>query len=264
MTLCIAWRSNGTVHFASDSRLTVAANSYADVGIKVMSLPYTVLEPAGQGDEQRAIAFTGDLGLCFAGSVVSSLTLKESIVEVLKTLQYAPRYTDTSMAGIADFIFTAYKIVSKEICRTALGSNGRASILIGGMCRDQKRVRVFHFSTDNQNRHNIEEVLTGKPHCFVGSGSAAEDDVPQHPDDSDYLNVLRSVIQDDNVPTVGGHIQYGCFKGDRFTVYGVFELGDTAHYWRGALDLNSVEFLAGHASFVPGIPYIDPFRTISG
>lgn len=139
MTLCIAWRNNGTVHFASDSRLTMATNSYADVGIKVMSLPYTVLEPAGQGDKQRAIAFTGDLGLCFAGSAVSSLTLKEAIVEVLKTLQYAPGYTDTSMAGIADFIFTAYKIVSREICRTALGPNGRASILVGGVCRHLNR-----------------------------------------------------------------------------------------------------------------------------
>ncbi len=35
MTLCMAWRSNGSVHFASDSRLTVARNSYTDVGIKV-------------------------------------------------------------------------------------------------------------------------------------------------------------------------------------------------------------------------------------
>ena len=264
MTLCIAWRSNGTVHFASDSRLTVGEHSYADVGIKVMSLPYTILKPAQQGNTQRSIAFAGEVGMCFAGSAVNSLTLKESVVEILKTLQYAPGFTDTSMAGMANFVFTAYKMVSKEICRTALGPNGRASILIGGMCRDHKRVRVFHFSTDSQNEHHVEEVITDKPHIFVGSGSGAEGDVPQRPTDSDYLNVLRSVIEDNNVPTVGGHIQYGCFEGDRFTVYGVVEFAGDFHYWRGALDLNSSEFMAGHASFVPGIPYIEPFRSISG
>ena len=50
MTLCMAWRSkNGAVHFASDSRYTVASNSYADVAIKVLSLPVALLNPAETG-----------------------------------------------------------------------------------------------------------------------------------------------------------------------------------------------------------------------
>jgi len=266
VTLCMAWRRDGTVHFASDSRLTVAKNSYADVGIKVLSLPFTVLQPAEAGsNERQAVAFSGELGMCFAGSAVSSLTIKESVVEILKSLQHAPGYTDTSMAGLANFIFTAYKVVSRTVCQTALGPNGRASILIGGMCQELGRVRVFHLSTDSSNIPSINEVLTEKDHEFIGSGKdAAENGLPQKPADGDYFNVLKSVIDDAGIQSVGGQVQYGCFKGSQFVVYGLIELGDDVHYWRGGLDLNSEEFMAGESSFVPGFPYIDPLSTFGG
>jgi len=65
MTLCMAWRSNGSVHFASDSRLTVARNSYTDVGIKVSALPFTVLEPApAETNTPRRVALSTELGMC--------------------------------------------------------------------------------------------------------------------------------------------------------------------------------------------------------
>ncbi|HUO43334.1 MAG TPA: hypothetical protein VMT94_00285 [Burkholderiales bacterium] len=200
--------------------------------------------------------------MCFAGSAVNSLMIKESVVEVLKSLQHAPGYTDTSMSGIASFVFTAYKLVSLEVCRTALGPHGRAGILVGGRCTQKKALRVFHLATDDSNTHTLTEVLTDKNYCFLGSGATlAEQMLPQNPEDLDYMNVLRSVISDESVPTIGGHIQYGCFRDSGFVVYGIVELGDGVHYWRGALDLNSKEFMAGHASFVPGFPYIDPFST---
>ena len=266
MTLCIAWRSNGTVHFASDSRLTVANNSFADVGIKVLALPITIHDPAQSGNNApRTVAHCAELGMCFAGSAVNSLTIKESVVEVIKSLQYAPGYTDISMAGVANFIFTVYRMISREVCQSALGLNGIASLLIGGQCMESKNLRVFHLSTNNSNNHDITEVLTDKDHVFIGSGAkVAEDNLPQHPTDLDYINVLKLVIDDVNIPTVGGHIQYGRFKGPKFVVYGIIEFGKDVHYWRGALDLNSKEFMTGNASFVPGFPYIDPYSTFGG
>lgn len=266
MTLCVAWRRNGTVHFASDSRLTVAKSSYADVAIKVMSLPLTILNPVDPANSgQRTVAQRWDLGMCFAGSAVSSLFIKESVSEVLKGLQHAPGYTDTSMKGVASFIFTAYKLISSEVCATAIGRNGRASLLIGGMCNQDRKIRVFQLSTDVWNTHQLQEVLTDTPHVFVGSGAKdAAESLPQNPTDIDYINVLKSVINDTRVPSVGGHIQYGCFKNDKFVVYGIVEFDRQVHYWRGALDLNSPAFMAGHESFIPGFPYIDPFSTFSG
>ncbi|CAE6694371.1 hypothetical protein R69619_00405 [Paraburkholderia nemoris] len=266
MTLCVAWRCNRTVHFASDSRLTLGQNSYADVGIKVSTLPLTILDPVQERTNvPRTVALNTDLGMCFAGSAVNSLMIKESIVEVLKSLQHAPGYTDSSMVGVANFVFKAYRMISKEVCKSALGANGRASLIIGGHCAETNTLRVFQLSTDAWNNHNMTEILTNKNHIFLGSGAAAaESNLPQRPTDLDYLNVLKSVIEDEAVPSVGGHIQYGCFEAGRFVVNGIVEFDEGVHYWRGALDLNSDEFMSGNESFVPGFTYIDPFRTFGG
>lgn len=262
----MAWRHNGTIHFASDSRLTVAPNSYADVAIKISALPITIYNPTEEGmDNQRAIAHKAVLGMCFAGSAVNSLTIKESVTEVLKSLKHIPEYTDISMDGIASFVFKVYEMISEEVSKTALGSNGLASILLGGYCTTQEKVRVFHLSTDDLFNYNVSEILTDQDYFFIGSGNKiAEADLPQQPTDSDYLNILKSVINDDKYPTVGGHIQYGCFKKSGFVVYGVIEFAENVHYWRGALDLNSEAFMDGHKTFVPGLPFIDPFSTIGG
>jgi len=275
MTLCVAWRNQkDEVHFASDSRYTLATNSYADVGIKVLSLPLTILNPADGNDAgTRSAYFTSELGMCFAGSAINSLAVKDSIVEALKSLQFIPGHTDTSMAGIANFIFTAYRIISKQVCATALGENGRANILVGGMCHASGRVRVFQLSTDMQNRHSVEEVLVLPGHVFVGSGeqAARENLIDEETGDLSYLCALKGVIDDPQVPSVGGHIQYGRFNASRFVVYGIvgFDEPDApfprqVHYWRGALDLNSEEFLKGHGSFFPGVPYINPFTVVGG
>lgn len=262
MTLCIAWRNGGTVHFASDSRLTVAQNSYADVAIKVLSLPLTIFDPADRATpNQRTVAHRWDLGMCFAGSAISSLFVKESVTELIKGLQYVPGYTDISMEGVANFIFTAYRLISREICATSIGRNGRANLLIGGMCPREQKIRVFQLSTDDFNEHHLEEVLTDTSCVFVGSGAkTAQQDLPQYPAVNDYIDVLKSVIDDPTEPSVGGHVQYGCFKKDKFVVYGIVELDQGVHYWRGAIDLNSRDFMAGHKSFIPGFPYIDPFE----
>jgi hypothetical protein len=264
MTLCIAWRDSNGVHFSSDSRLTLANNSYADVGIKVLALPYTILEPVDSNENSdRNVALSGELGMCFAGSAVNSLIIKEALAELLKTLQYIPDYTDISMQGIANFILVAYRQISRKVCETVIGKNGRAEILIGGLCQKLNVVRVFRFSTDDMNNHSCTEVLQEPGFILLGTGeSIAQDNMPMNPTEHDYINVLKIVIGDPTVPTVGGNIQYGQFKYNRFVVYGVYQFGHPIHYWRGVLDLNSEEFMNNESGLIPGITYIDPYSTI--
>lgn len=264
MTLCIAWRDGSGVHFASDSRVKLAENSFADVGVKVLSLPYQVLDPEDvENNGIRTVAFGGELGMCFAGSAINSFTVKESLAEVLKSLQHVPGHTDTSMKGIASFIFAAYKVISQRICETAIGPNGRAEMLVGGFCQEQKSIRVFRFTTDDRNQHSYLEVLTTTPHVLVGTGAkAAKNDMPLDPTELDYLNVLRSVIADPNVDSVGGNVQYGRFVGDRFLVHGIYEIGPPVRHWRGGLDLNSQDFVKNDSGFVPGVPFMDPTGTL--
>ena len=261
MTLCIAWKDSEGVHFASDSRLTLATDSVADVGVKVLALPLRILDPGDDtGGGAQTVAFRSELGMCFAGSAVNSLTIKESLAEVLQTLQHVPDHTDTSMQGIAAFIFTAYKSISQRVCETAIGANGRADILVGGLCAIKKTVRVFRFCTDAKNKHSYTEVLTVPGYVLLGSGSVpAENQMPQNPSKLDYLNVLRCVIGDPEIGAVGGNIQYGLFIDQEFRVHGIYENGPPVHHWRAGLDFNSAEFIENESGFIPGTPLINPF-----
>jgi hypothetical protein len=264
MTLCVAWRNNNTIHFASDSRLTIAKNSYADVGIKVLSLPYQVFNPTTSGStEAPSLAFSGELGMCFAGSAISSLTIKESVAEVLKDMRHVPDHTSISVEGIAKFVFTAYKLISRKICETSIAENGRANIIIAGLCPQQKVVRAFLLSTDDMNKSEFTEILKKDgDHVYTGSGkSKAATLTNGQPSSMDYLHILKAVIDDESIETVGGNIQYGHFVGGGFTVNGVVQFKEDVHLWRGALDLNSEEFRSNPDVLLPGFAYIDPFNT---
>jgi hypothetical protein len=262
VTLCIAWKQEQAIHLASDSRLTIANNSYADVGIKVLPLPYRILQPANQDSSQaREVAYQGQLGMCFAGSAVNSLMIKESVAAVLQDLQYAPGYTDVSLKGISEFIFKAYKLISQEICKTAVGHKGIADFIVCGQCPMSGLLRAFKFSTDINNVHSLNEVLTESKHEFLGSGACHVNRSTSLIRNIDYLNLLQEIIRDESIPSVGGNIQYGTLHNNGFKVFGIVELGNSIHYWRGALDMNSEYFLSGHSDLIPGLTCIDPFDT---
>ncbi|WP_156383483.1 hypothetical protein [Pseudoxanthomonas sp. Root65] len=262
MTLCIAWKQDNAIHLAADSRLTIATNSYADVGIKVLALPYRILQPA-HPDPSRArnVAYQGRLGMCFAGSAVNSLMIKESVAAVLQDLQYAPGYTDVSLKGICEFIFKAYKLISIEICKTAAGPKGIASFIVCGQCPSTSLLRAFKFSTNSNNVHSLDEVLVSSNHEFLGSGAAHVDPKAALVRNRDYLSVLRDMIDDESIESVGGNIQYGTLHNNDFTVYGIIEFKDGVHHWRGALDMNSDYFMSAQSDLISGISYIDPFNT---
>jgi hypothetical protein len=262
VTLCIAWKQKGTIHLASDSRLTIARNSYADVGIKVLALPYRILQPANQNSSQvREVAYQGQLGMCFAGSAVNSLMIKESVAAVLQDLQYAPGYTDVSLKGISEFIFKAYTLISKEICKTSAGQKGIADFIVCGQCPSSGSLRAFKFTTDMNNVNSLAEVLVDSKHEFLGSGATHVNQSAPLVRDIDYLSLLRDIICDDSIPSVGGNIQYGALQNNGFKIFGIVEFNNGVHYWRGALDMNSDYFMSGHSDLIPGISYIDPFNT---
>ena len=258
MTLCLSWKKDGVVHFASDSRLAISGNSYADVAIKVLAIPYRIYSPYDNSNN-RKIDYSGELGMCFAGSAVTSLFVKESITDLVKDLQYAPGYTEKSMRGIANFVFEVYRVISKEVCKTAIGKNGTASIILAGKCPEEGIVRAFSLTTDKKNNYSLNEILTGGNNYYaVGSGKQKADAlIPDNPTNMDYLKVLKTVIDDKNLEAVGGNIQYGKFQDAIFRTYGISEFNGEGHYWRGVLDLNSEEFISGPGNFIPSYKFID-------
>ena len=267
MTLCIAWKNNNQIHFASDSRMTLAPNSRVDVGIKVLSVPVKIYSPSDEHGN-KTLEFEYSYGMCFAGSTVNSYLIKESITEVLQHLQYAPRYTDVSMDSICKLIFKVYKQISTEICSSSLAERGISNLIIGGYCPKKEIIRAFQFSTTIDNIHSCNEILIDNGRYWVtGSGSKYAEtilsDTPPPLSNTRYLEILKKVIDSDAIEDVGGNIQYGKFEGQDFKVYGIVEYDQVrkAHYYSRGLDLNSPEFQEGYNDFIISYQYIDPFNT---
>ena len=251
----MVWRDAATIHFACDSRLSFGATIPADIAIKIVRDRYVIRGPDRYGVPGAVIA-EGDIGMCFAGSGLGSVFLKESMTGVLGKLQAVPGHTNVCLDSIAALIFAAYKVITAKLCES-LGPTGRSIFVIAAHCPAQKRPRAFEMSCDTQGQYTCDEVLIASGHVVLGSGATAAQNLIAGlgalPVSRDYLKILRSVIDDASIPGVGGSIQYGRLEKNKFQTFGVISTSEGVHYWRGALDLRDDAF---ERQFVINYPYL--------
>lgn len=255
MTLCVVWRDGTNIKFASDSRLSFGSAGVTDFGIKIVRIPFNIYGP-NEPNGEKPLLFCGDLGMAFAGSAIGTLMVKEVLVEVLYSVQCIPTFHDYSMDGIADFVFLAYEVISKDLCAT-IYEQGRTCIVFAGYCAMQKKLRAFRIETDSQNQRHKCEVLIGDADIEIfGSGvDSARRQMPNGANEREIIAVVQAVVDDPAVPSVGGNIQYGSFAGSRFRPMGVAKIDDSGvHYWRGSLDLNGPDF--AQAELLPNFPLL--------
>lgn len=259
MTLTIAWRSAQGIHMAADSRLNFN-EVYIDQAVKVVSTPYCI---RAAGNPQTAdILAEGELGMCFAGSAIAALTLCEALRDVLTQMQGAPPYSDVGMDGIVDLLWRTYDILEGELC-SALYEYGLAKVIVAGYCATQHRQRAFLFDVEDEGQRlrSKREILDRVgDHEMIGKRTGREKAVaalPSTPSQRDYLNALSMVIDDEAEPTVGGAVQYGELRANRFRVMGVAKNGErVVHYWRSGLDLNN-DLLTSGNGLVLNYPLLD-------
>lgn len=222
MTLCLVWKNGGQIHFASDSRISFGNNLYADVAIKVFSIPVKIYTATDAQTGQRSLDYDHNIGMCFAGSTTNAYLVKESVYEVLQHLQYTP-YTDFSMKGISRLVSKFYEHTSRRICEQ-IGDCGIADFFLGGYCPAARTLRVYKFTIDNSVHPivaNYEEVLLTDGIELLGSGSTRAREVLNYNQNIDRFRLLKDIIKDITIPSVGGNIQYGRFENNDFIVKGV-------------------------------------------
>jgi hypothetical protein len=267
MTLCIVWRDGSNIKFVSDSRLSFGSSGTSDFGIKVVRIPFHIYGPNGPSGAKPLIS-SGDLGMAFAGLAVGALMVKEALAEVLYSMQVVPIFHGyDGMDSIADFVFRAYEVISKDLCAT-IYEQGRTCIVFAGYCATQNKLRAFRIETDTQNQRHKSEVLVndGEMEIFGSGAAAARKLIPNGAREREIIGVLQVVIDDHSVPSVGGNIQYGSFAGSKFQPAGVAKLSDKdelgysgVHYWRGPLDLNGSDFDQAEG-LTPNFPMLDLIR----
>jgi len=267
MTLCIVWRDGSNIKFVSDSRISVSSMATSDIGIKVVRIPFNIYGPDVPGDRLPPIS-CGDLGMAFSGSALGVLMVKEALAELLFSMQAIPVFrNDYGMDAIKDFVFRAYEVISRDLCKT-ICERGCTSFVFAGFCATQNKLRAFRMKTDEQNQRQESELLIndGEMEIFGSGATAARKLMPNGAREREIIGVLQAVIDDASVPSVGGNIQYGSFVGSKFQPAGVAklsdrdELGDSGvHYWRGPLDLNGSDFDQAEG-LTPNFPMLDLIR----
>lgn len=215
MTLCLAWKRNGKVEFASDSRLTFKSGgnpNYVDVGIKVFSIPVKIYSATSAQTGRTSLDFDTSIGLCFAGYTTNAYIVKETIQDILQNLQYSP-YTDFSMYGICNLVLKFYEHTSTKLCEL-MREDGIAEFFLAGYCPDRQKLRTFKFQL-NILQHPIKavfkEILVDDGIEFLGSGSSQASNILKMNPSISPFKLLKKIIEDKTVSDVGGNIQYGTF-----------------------------------------------------
>lgn len=223
MTLVIAHRLKNKVSLTSDSRLNFGASGFIDYGIKIFSVPVNIYSQPDRRTKSKELIYSKNMGLAVVGSAMNAYTIKESVSEILQHLHYLSDRTDMSMTGIA-------KIVYKVFCRTTLDfgdlmqRNGICELILTGYCPQKKVQRVYKFSCDTSGypiKPNYEEILIDDGMVFFGSGTIEAKKIYQENTNLKPVFIVKRVILESKVDTVGGVIQYGEFLEDNFNIYGV-------------------------------------------
>lgn len=272
MTLCIAWKNGNNISFSSDSRLSADDTHHADIGIKVMDVPVRIIGPTSETGEEEVV-YDHKLGLCYCGDTIAAMTIKETIAEALLRLQAAPGYTDYSLNGICKTVAKFVENTVDELRNGAGLNDPTADFLLGGFCPENEKVMIYKFEILDRGTHFEavwHEVLTNENAMeIMGSGRRCAQELIAAREISpgnNLLKVLRDVCKDNNVPSVGGNLQYGHFVNNNFEIKGIEDYAidgdDNLEYiyaYRGT-KLYRDKFEASDIDFLIAYTFITPFK----
>ena len=97
-------------------------------------------------------------------------------------------------------------------------------MILAGYCPIKNSSRVFKFSCDTSTfpiRPFYNEILTPNGIEFFGSGKIEADIISKGNTNLSPLHIIRQVIKDGKIISVGGGLQYGDFVINNFTISGV-------------------------------------------
>lgn len=224
MTLVITKKIGQNVTISSDSRISFGSSGYIDFGIKIFSIPVKIYSPTDELTNITRLVYNHNLGMGVIGSTVNAYTVKESIYEILQNLQYLPTHTDVSMLGICNLVFKVYKKVVTDL-KLILGKGGFCQIVLAGYCPLEKKIRTFEFTmelVEGEYTAEMNEILQDTDICFYGSGTETGGKVASQNTEFNTLQIIREVINNASIESVGGGLQYGEFDREfNFRIFGV-------------------------------------------
>ena len=269
MTLVIAHKHNKHISLSADSRISFGTSGHIDYGIKIFSVPVKIYSPTTSETNITTLDYNYKLGLAVVGSAINAYTVKESVYEILQNLQYIPGYTDLSMDGISKLVFKIFNKTTLDL-GDIIQKNGICELIISGYCPVKNNIRIFKFSCNTLTfpiTPFYNEILSDNGMEFFGSGKLEAANIYINNQKLSPLHIIRKVINEGKVSTVGGGLQYGDFVYNNFKIYGVEDyslnndgsLKEYLYTLRG-INLYKEEFERGDEGFHIAYPFKRPFE----
>lgn len=229
MTLCLAWRTHSEAYFISDSRLTGEYTVVTDDSPKIFKITVRIFD-AAPSDQAPKIIHQTNFGMCFTGSYMNGSIFADSTEEVLSNLQAIPQYSDITIDNLSEIAFSIYKQISKGLVDIHQ-AGGLAKVLFGGLCPVTSMFKLYEFGVDPHGLNGIEYTKRELQYkadelIIMGDGKAereAERLRQEEPKPATPFHILRTIVKDAHIPSVGGPIQVGVFSHGGFQLNGIME-----------------------------------------
>lgn len=278
MTLCVAWRFERTVSFASDSMVGTTVGQSFDLAVKLFAIPVVVV---GAIDAQTGVAkkaYTRTIALCYsAENGIAASVFKDVFANICTNLQRVDDRANLSFREIVDLAVRIYEMVGVK-ARIGFDILDLPDVLLGGWCDHEQRVRVFKLVApggDTAKPIVSERLLSQADFDYepIGSGKdvfrlLVERHEKSH--HSIHINMLRwfkQLIDSREVPSVGGTIQFGEFRDGDFVLRGIiYPLDESssgkAHWMLSSMDVSRLADPANELGLRPAGGFANPFPDI--
>jgi hypothetical protein len=227
MTLCMAWKQNSKFYFASDSRLTGDNNNeITDDATKIFKIEAKIYGPMEREDDRPSLLMQRRFGMCFAGSYLNGSILAQASEGILSGISVTS-ISEISIDDLSKILFNVYRQISYEL-GLRHGFAGLAEVLFGGYCPKTNAFKLYKFSwrydDNNVVEYYREECAIGNQPILLGDGKEkALQKITDINNEYTCFHLLRDMICDESIISVGGPIQVGVFFENSFDVNGVIE-----------------------------------------
>jgi len=231
MTLCVAWKKDDNIHFASDSRISYG-DKHSDYGLKLIPVPIKIQYPYDRKEDCNQRKFEKTYGLGFTGSFTGAYIIREFLMIVLQRLQFVPDKVDVSFNQICKIINKFYTHLVHEIKKDLVDDHS-IDFFLSGFCPNEKVLKFAKFYIDYGPEYKdfIPKCRIYNDKIFLKAIGTGEEDFfkffNQNPNknyDSRVITSIKQLIKSQIVKSVGGNIQYAKFnKNNDFETYGIIE-----------------------------------------
>lgn len=253
MTLVIINKYDKKMSFSADTRISFGEQGFFDKTIKIFRVPCRIKGLSTSVETISKYEFEYDYGLSVVGNTINAFTIKDSISELLFNIQYISNISDKSIIGISELVLKVYEKVSIEIC-SLLRKTGICEIILGGFCIVEKKIRIIRFYPkleSNLQTFHFEEILKSDGQEMYGSGKSLAIKIFDKNRQLSPLKIIKKVIEDTTVNSVGGSVQQGIFGADNN--FHILAINDK-HNLDAQISLHGFPFLQN--DFITKYPYL--------